>query len=375
MKKYDIVCCTNYLNHYSLALKKELDKYFIKCTIIVGEKLPEDRQKLGFSDLNNEKDVIKAYEDNALAKETILKADVVITGSYKYESHINERLKANKLVFFDSERLFKYNGILNALSALRNIVRYRNSKNAFLLCISAFTANDYEKLRLFNNRKLKWGYFPETKEYDKVEEIINNKKRNSIFWAGRLIGWKHPEYAIYVAKKLKEEGIEFSLKIAGTGEMEEDLKKMVSQSELNKCVEFLGSMPPEMIRKHMEESEIYLFTSDKGEGWGVVLNEAMNSCCVPVASFSAGSTPFLIKDGENGFVYKNDSLQDLYVLVKKVLCTNKQTIMKASYDSIQLEWNCNQASKRIYHFVDEYISKNNVTFYESGILSESVPTL
>jgi hypothetical protein len=36
-------------------------------------------------------------------------------------------------------------------------------------------------------------------------------------------------------------------------------------------------MPPEEVRVHMEQSNIYLFTSDFGEGWGAVLNEAMNS--------------------------------------------------------------------------------------------------
>ena len=49
----------------------------------------------------------------------------------------------------------------------------------------------------------------------------------------------------------------------------------------------------------MEKSEIFLFTSDKGEGWGAVLNESMNSACAVVASHAIGSVPFLLKDGEN----------------------------------------------------------------------------
>ena len=36
----------------------------------------------------------------------------------------------------------------------------------------------------------------------------------------------------------------------------------------------LGSMTPEQVREHMEESILFLFTSDFGEGWGAVLNEA-----------------------------------------------------------------------------------------------------
>ena len=48
--------------------------------------------------------------------------------------------------------------------------------------------------------------------YD-VDKLINNKKKNSIVWAGRLIDWKHPEYAIEAAKQLKAEAYEFELNI------------------------------------------------------------------------------------------------------------------------------------------------------------------
>ena len=33
----------------------------------------------------------------------------------------------------------------------------------------------------------------------------------------------------------------------------------------------------------MEQADIYLFTSDRNEGWGAVANEAMNSACAMVA--------------------------------------------------------------------------------------------
>ena len=33
--------------------------------------------------------------------------------------------------------------------------------------------------------------------------------------------------------------------------------------------------------------------------------------CVPVASYSAGSTTELISDGKNGFVYDNDDASEL----------------------------------------------------------------
>ena len=34
----------------------------------------------------------------------------------------------------------------------------------------------------------------------------------------------------------------------------------------------------------MEKADIFLFTSDRREGWGAVANEAMNSACALVVS-------------------------------------------------------------------------------------------
>ena len=61
----------------------------------------------------------------------------------------------------------------------------------------------------------------------------------------------------------------------------------------------------------MEESDIYLFTSDRAEGWGAVLNESMNSACAVVSSPEPGAAPFLIKDGYNGLFFKNHDWCDM----------------------------------------------------------------
>ena len=371
MKEYSLVIASNFVDHYMLALSLELMKYFKDFKFVASKQLADNYKQLGFSDLNDKEFVVKAYENKKYAEEVIMNADIVITGSYAYENHINKRLKRNKAVIYYSERLFKYNKVLNVASAIRNIIRYRYSKNSVLLCISAYAAEDYSKISLFKGRTYKWGYFPVVTRYEDIEKFINNKKKNSILWVGRLIKWKHPDYAIEVARRLKNDGYLFEMNIAGNGELEQKLKNMIDKYNLNDCVHMLGSMSPEKIRKHMEESEIYLFTSDKGEGWGVVLNEAMNSACACVASYSAGSTPFLAKDNVNVYVYKNDNLKELYEKVKKILDdSNKKIIMQNAYESIVNEWSCEVAAKRLYNFCMSIIEEKNFVTYESGILSK-----
>ena len=58
----------------------------------------------------------------------------------------------------------------------------------------------------------------------------------------------------------------------------------------------------------MRQHDIFLFTSDRNEGWGAVANEAMANGCVLIGSHEIGSIPFLVQDGINGLIFKSNDL-------------------------------------------------------------------
>lgn len=375
-KKYTIVYTSCFLDHYTLALGEALEKEFGKFYFIADTKLPGDRSKLGFLDLDNHPFVIKAYENPKEAKRIIMDADVVLGGDYKYETHMRSRLKTNKITLFSSERLFKSTNIIGTV--LRYIkywtIHHKLYKDVPLLCVSAFAADDYNQIfGLYENNTYKFGYFSEIVKYD-IDSLIKNKKNNSLLWVGRLIKWKHPEYSIEIARLLKEEGYSFELNIIGIGPMEKYLKSLIDKYDLNSCVHMLGSMSPDKVRKYMEDSEIYMFTSDRGEGWGVVLNEAMNSACASVASYNAGATPYLVKDGINGLVYKNNDFEECYIKTKYLLDNpqKQKTIAKQSYLTMVNDWSPETAAKRLYEFTEE-MKKGNLkpSLFKDDVLSKA----
>ena len=94
---------------------------------------------------------------------------------------------------------------------------------------------------------------------------------------------------------------------------------MIKKYHLQNCVSLCGSLSPEKVREYMVKSQIFLFTSDYNEGWGAVLNEAMNSACAVIASHAIGSVPFLINNKKNGLIYQNGQMEDLYRKVKVLL--------------------------------------------------------
>ena len=378
MKEYTIVYTSCFMNHYQLAIGNELNKVFKKYYFVADTKLPKERAQMGFFDMNDNEFVIKAYEDKEKARQVIMDADVVLCGFYKHEEHIRERIKAGKLVIYSSERLFKTTNLIGTiLRYIKYWTKYHSLyKDVDLLCISAYTAGDYNRIfNLFKDRTYKWGYFSETVIHDE-KQLMKNKKPNSLVWAGRLIKWKHPEYAVELAKRLKENNYDFDLNIIGNGQMENELKSLISKYDLNDCVHMLGSMNPNDVRKHMEESSIYLFTSDRGEGWGVVLNEAMNSGCACVSSYSTGATPFLIEDSVNGSIYRNDNFEELYVKTKELLDNQDKLEEEGlnAYRTIRDNWGPEEAAKRLYEFV-EAIKKGEKSpkLYDDGILSKALP--
>lgn len=375
MNNISLTITSNFLNHYSLSLSNEMKKYFKEFHFIVKEKLPEERMKLGFANLNDLDFVVKEYEEPEKVEKLILESDVVIT-DYTFNKYVKKRLSTDKLTFVDSERLFKTSNIVGTI--LRYVYYWKNYhmyKKANLLCISAYSAGDYNSIGLFCNRTFKWGYFPENTTYD-IEKLIKGKKKNSFIWAGRLIEWKHPEYCVTLAKNLKGKGITFDINIVGNGEMFDYLKQEIEKNNLGNEVHLLGSMPPEKVRKYMEESGYYLFTSDRGEGWGVVLNEAMNSGCVCVSSFSAGSTPFLIEDGVNGIVYKEDDCDKMCEKILSLIHDDKKIyqLQINAYKRINKEYNPSVAAERFFEACNQLLNDKSIdNLYESGILSVAKP--
>jgi len=246
-------------------------------------------------------------------------AEVVIWGSCPFDM-IRPRLLANKLTFAYSERLFK-----NAHDPIGNLGRMAKyflrlkayQKKHYLLCASAYAAEDYARIGLFKGRAYRWGYFPVCAEIADTDAFFAAKVPHSILFAGRMIDWKHPELPIRIAKRLTEEGIDFSLDMIGTGILEEKLRAEIESLGLSDRVHMHGAVAPSVVRQYMDHADIFLFPSDRNEGWGAVLNESMNSGCAVVANRAIGSVPFLLENEKNGLCY--DTEEALYAAVKTLL--------------------------------------------------------
>ena len=393
-----IVFVSNYINHHQIpfceAMCRETGNHF---AFIQTQPMEEERVRMGWQKENDKEYVHLYYEEEAFCKKLIRDSDVVLFGGCDDESYIEERLAAGKPVVRISERLYK-TGQWKAVSP-RGLVkkyhdhtRYRNAP-VYLLCAGAYVPSDFHIVRAYPGKMFCWGYFPRTVQYD-VDNLLEHKgfliendatvedagekaetkaerktegteaaevkKVPYLLWAARFIDWKHPELPLRTAAYLRDKGLAFHMDIVGGGAMEEEVSALFRELKLENVVTLVGYQTPDEVRSRMEKADIVLQTSDRQEGWGAVANEAMNSGCALVTNHMIGASPYLVKQGENGFLYRDGDETMLFETVERLvrnpeLC--RQTGRRA-YQTVTEVWNAENAAKGLMDLIDNVVLKN-----------------
>lgn len=311
--------------------------------------------------------VLKPYqseEEKRKSKDYIKKCDLVIFGSGDRTllQHFNG------LLFFYSEHFNKDN--LFYLRAIHVNKLYKKYKDAYMLCASAFCKHDYSIARLFKNRFIYFGYFPITNSTS--TNIENNELE--LLWVGRGLKWKRLEYAFIAAKHYYDIGLPFHLTIVSknSDELMRCIKKY-QRFDWFKKISFLDFLPNDKVKELMLKSDILLFTSTKSEGWGATLNEAMSCYCLPIASYYAGATNYLITNNVNGFIFK--SKRQYIKCLNKVACLGVKDLNKMkekAFLTISNIWNADVAVKNLLYSVNYILNSNTSYVYkkEPGLFYE-----
>lgn len=146
--------------------------------------------------------------------------------------------------------------------------------------------------------------------FENSKRAPGDKDKKVIVTTSRLV-WKNGIDILIKAAKIlkdKEEG-GFAVRIVGSGPLEIELKKLVSDLGLNEIVSFAGHVPPEKIPEELLRADIFARPS-RSEGLGSSFLEAM-AAGLAVIGTPVGGIPDFLKDGENGLLVKTESPDDL----------------------------------------------------------------
>lgn len=336
----------------------------------------EGNAKGGIDDYASRPYLIKAWKSEEEWQEAMrlaCSAEVCVFSGLPALPFQKERMKRGLLSFDMSERWLK-RGWVNLFSPVifRMWLSYQmggwRKKPLYKLCCSAFAAADQYKVATFNGRCYKWGYFTQVEEFDvEAPPDVSTSNITPLMWCSRYLMLKHPELPILMAHTLKMRGYHFVLDMFGSGDYEEQTKQLARKLGVEDVVKFRGTMPNEQLMREMKEHDIFLFTSDRNEGWGAVANESMANGCVLVASDAIGSVPYLVKDGVNGLMFKSASTKTSFGnpdqkalddLTEKVawLLDNKdrmKEMQRKAVRTMQEVWSPKRAAQNLLQLIDD----------------------
>ncbi len=142
----------------------------------------------------------------------------------------------------------------------------------------------------------------------------------AILTVGRLHKVKNQVFLLGACRRLVDNGVKVSCRIAGAGPERRALIRTTRDLGLKNVVSLLGALPGRTVAHEYEAADLFVLTS-LSEGLPIVLFEAMYHG-LPVIAPAITGIPELVIDGETGWLYEPGNLEDL---VRKVVAYTDMT--------------------------------------------------
>lgn len=337
------------------------------------ELIAKGSNKGGIEDYSTRPYLLRAWESPenwAKAMELARTAECCIFSGVDSLPFQKERMKLGLFSFDMSERWLKHGWKSFGSPRLQKwLAAYYlggwKHKPLYKLCMSAYAAGDHHRMGTFKAKTYKWGYFTAVAADSKEPHIQGSPVR--LMWCARYLVLKHSELAVLLAVELRKRGYDFHLDMYGDGEVRKDCEKTIHNLGLDEYVSVHGNVPNNKVREAMNQADIFLFTSDRYEGWGAVANESLSCGCALIASDAIGSSPYLIENGVNGFMFHAPSTNSgfnnpdyiaLNDLVSRVNCLiddrdRLHEMQKNAVERMQKLWNPRHAAESLMLLIDD----------------------
>ncbi len=248
------------------------------------------------------------------------------------------------LYFYETAREWKKYAIVRAYAYLINkglrIWDYISAQR-----VDYFIANSIEtkrRIKKFYRRDATVIYPPVS--IPKKSEI-SNRTGKYYLTVSRLARAKHIEILIKAALK---EG--FNLKIVGKGRDMKFLRKIAGKA---RNIEFLEEVSDKKLNNLYRDAKAFLFAS-VDEEFGIAPIEALGHG-VPVIAYSSGGVPEYIKEGINGYLYRDltpDSLIKKIKILEALKVKEKMKMRKEAYKTASF-FSTDKFIVRIKKFIKE----------------------
>ncbi len=163
------------------------------------------------------------------------------------------------------------------------------------------------------------------KDIEKAEKIFNGKS-NRLITVSRFDKRKNHEKVIMAIRNLKELYPNIIYVCVGYGEEEENLKKLVSELNLNNHVIFLKNVEAGLKNALVYKSNIFVMPSiihnKSVEGFGIAYIEAAQYGIPSIGGKDGGASDAIIHD-KTGLICDGNNLEEIYSSIDNMLKNHK----------------------------------------------------
>jgi len=150
--------------------------------------------------------------------------------------------------------------------------------------------------------------------------VSRRERRGVIFSAGSLCPRKNTLGLLEAFGRLTANGAEAELRLAGTAcdaEYERRVRHFVESRGLGKRVTLLGNISADRVREELAAASVFALVSlEEGAPMGVA--EAM-AAGIPVVTSNRCGMPYMVRDGESGYLVDPFDPDDIAVRLKQIL--------------------------------------------------------
>jgi glycosyltransferase involved in cell wall biosynthesis len=298
------------------------------------------------------------------------KSDLLYSNGHDFKSYILSRL-TNKPCYHKIvgnvawERAQNWNLFSGTLDEYQ--VASKNWKLKFFDFILHFPLKRAKKIivpsEYLKLKVMQWGVAEEKilviyNGFSKPREEIRlksfDKRKINLVTVCRLVPWKGVDGLLRLLKRNQL----YHLTIVGSGPMESHYKEMSRDLGVENQVHFAGQRSPQQVDEHLKQADIFVLNSSY-EGLPHVVLEAFNFS-TPVLASRCGGTPELVIDGETGFLFDYNEIDQIQETIENLQNSDWQTMLQNAHHCLESKFSQKQMLNSTCHSLLGQVSQREV---------------
>ena len=147
---------------------------------------------------------------------------------------------------------------------------------------------------------------------------VGELARPRFLYVGRLVDIKRVDVLIRAFALVKATMPDATLRIVGDGANRIALQRLAASLGVEGGVNFDGTLFDDALWAEYSGAD-FLVLPSVSEPWGLVVNEALSFGCPVLVSENCGCIPEMVADGETGFAFRTDDVEDLAVKMRRAI--------------------------------------------------------